>query len=92
MPPGCDTLFHTLAAHYFDTFVAHGQTLLSGPFSLESLYAKLDAWEAQIDPIMQHEPTVTYAEWQEAMQHLRDTIPKLRAHFQSHLSEGYRPE
>ncbi len=89
VPPGCDNLINLIAANYFGDFVTIGNELLNGPFTLNNLTGKLDAYEAQIDHIMQNEPTITYDEWKAATAELRNNLPWLREHFLAHLAEGY---
>jgi len=90
--PGCDPLINTLAALYWDDFVAHGEAFLDGAFAEDNLNDLIDEWSAQIDAVMQDEPTISYGEWQAAVTALRGHLPKLRSDFAAHLTDTYREE
>ncbi|MBN2342806.1 MAG: CotH kinase family protein, partial [Deltaproteobacteria bacterium] len=90
--PGCDPLISILASMYWDDFVSHGTTFMETQFTLENLNSILDIWQAQIDSVMQIEPTLSYSEWLVEMETLRSHLPKLRSDLATHLADSYRHE
>ena len=91
-PPGCDPFLNLLAKTQWDGFVEAGEELLAGPLQRDRLEAKLDAWQALIEPFIDDDPYLSYAGWQSEVSELHALLPGLIADFEAHLGEGYREE
>jgi hypothetical protein len=91
-PAACDKLVQGLAA-LLEEYRAHARELLNGPFSAESVDARLDEWSAQLLPALQEEvpDQPTPEQWQTQLVGFRSTVNSLRAALEAELAvDGMR--
>jgi hypothetical protein len=68
------------------TTCARSTAILAGPFSEESVTAKLETWRAQIADTMGEDPLVDAAQWQTSVDDLRANLPKLQGNLRLMMS------
>lgn len=78
----CDPFLRLLRNEVYDRQKAIADAFIAGPFSQQSVAAKLDAWRAQIADAIAEDPLVDATHWQESVDALYANLP----HFQSNLS------
>jgi spore coat protein CotH len=77
--PGCDVVFQALLDQA-DAWKAASRELLDGPFAVDAMLAKIDAYEAFLVEEAHRDPTPPmYTSFGMAVQNLRDTVPALRS-------------
>ena len=80
-PPACDKLTRGWA-QFDDEYRSAVQLFIDGPFADAPVMADLDAWAAQITPVIQEEAAAglgpPVADWQRAVERLRTEISKVR--------------
>ncbi len=74
----CDPFLRLLRAQVYDRQKAMADDFIAGPFSEESVSAKLETWNAQIAEAMQDDPLLDSAAWEEAVDVLLANVPKLQ--------------
>lgn len=71
----CDPLLKLLRGEVYDSQKAMTETFLQGPFSEESVKAKLEAWKSQIADAIEEDPLVDSEAWQTATDDLLTNLP-----------------
>ena len=84
-PPACDTLIGGMATGSRELYVAYSNELLNGPFSVESMNARIDALETLLMPYILEDPYEDVDAWQEALTELRSTVVAKREFVQRRL-------
>jgi len=64
-----------LRGQIYDSQEAIAQDFIAGPFSEESVTAKLEAWRAQIADAIEQDPLVDRAQWEAAAEALLADLP-----------------
>jgi hypothetical protein len=75
----CDPFLDRLRALVYDRQQAMAEAFMVGPFSESAVTAKLEAWRSQIAGAIEDDPLVDSTQWRDAVDALRETLPKLRA-------------
>ncbi|MBN2442360.1 MAG: CotH kinase family protein [Spirochaetales bacterium] len=93
--PNCDLFFQTLAAikrhegNYKGIYEKYAEELAAGPFSLQSLYEKIDTWTRQISEAVKID---TYGpgveEWHNALLRLKENLVVLHGKLTNHLKSS----
>jgi hypothetical protein len=78
----CDPFLKLLRGAIYDRQKAIADAFIAGPFSAQSVAAKLDAWRAPIADAVSEDPMVDSAKWQSAVEDLQASLPN----FQRNLS------
>jgi len=77
--PACDPLIGGLARGDRAPYAAALGRLVDGPLDLDRVYAALDAWQAQIEPALAEDPTLTSIDtFRAAAAELREDVRVLR--------------
>lgn len=80
-PASCDPLVSRFA-EWTDMYEQQVDEFLAGPFAKSKVDAKLNAWSAQIEPVVMEAEGLnlapSYAEWQEALSEFRTKIDSAR--------------
>jgi hypothetical protein len=76
--PGCDGVFNALDTD-LDRWRAAARTLLDGPFSVATMNANIDRYQAVIQDAADADPTPTlYTTFDTAVANIRNTLPAIR--------------
>ena len=78
----CDPFLRFLRGVIYDRQKAIADAFITGPFSEESVAAKVEAWRTQIAEAIEEDPLVDSAHWQSSVDNLLADLPK----FQDNLS------
>jgi len=87
-PPRCDPFLDLLARTSWPRFVALGNELLEGPFTLSRLNAKVSARSAQLASLVAEDPTLDVEAWQSAVSDLSTILAQNIEDFRDFLAEG----
>ena len=78
----CDPFLKLLRSVIYGRQKSIADAFIAGPFSAQSVAAKLGAWRAQITSAIQEDPLVDTTQWQNAADDLQANVPK----FQNNVS------
>ena len=78
----CDPFLKLLRSVIYGRQKGIADAFIAGPFSTQSVAAKLGAWRAQIASAIQDDPLVDATQWQNAADDLQANVPK----FQNNVS------
>ena len=78
----CDPFLKLLRGVIYGRQKSIADAFIAGPFSAQSVAAKLGAWRAQITSAIQEDPLVDTTQWQNAADDLQANVPK----FQNNVS------
>ena len=80
--PSCDPMISRWSTDWMADYELAVDAFLAGPFSEDNVNAKLDAWEAQITPLVEEtggvNGAVTFSQWQNGLATLRSMIDSAR--------------
>jgi hypothetical protein len=82
----CDPLLKLLRGEVYDRQKAIADGFIAGPFSDQSVAAKLEAWRAQISDAIKEDPLVDSTNWQGAVDALLANSPKFRGNLSLMMS------
>jgi len=75
----CDHLLRLLREEIYDRQAAITDEFLAGPFSEQSVTAKLDEWSAQIADAIEEDPLVDSDHWRSSVDALLADLPNFHA-------------
>lgn len=84
-PAMCDPFIRGVANELRDRWIAESQTFIDTLFTPAELEARIDAYVAQIEPHVQDDPDLDYAEWTAEVDELRADVLALRAAVQAEI-------
>ncbi|MBN2197133.1 MAG: CotH kinase family protein [Polyangiaceae bacterium] len=74
----CDPFLRMLRGEIYDRQRAIADAFIAGPFSEESVGAKLEAWRAQIADAIEEDPGVDSSHWQSSVDELLASLPSFQ--------------
>ena len=86
LPASCDPAIRAIALSK-DGYHASVQRLLDEVFVVDQLSAKIDDYARQLEPVMQDDPFVSYAEAASGANQVKGQLPILRSRLQAVLTE-----
>jgi hypothetical protein len=82
----CDPFLKLLRGAIYDRQKAIADAFIAGPFSVESVTAKIETWRAQIAEAISADPLVDTVQWQISVDDLGATLPKLQGNLRLMMS------
>jgi hypothetical protein len=73
----CDAFLRLLRGVVYARQQALAESFIAGPFSEQSVAAKLDTWQTQIADAMAEDPLLDETSWRSSVEQLRANVPKL---------------
>jgi hypothetical protein len=91
-PGRCNALLDAFVTRHWAEVVERGGDLLEGPFAPALQSARVDAWAANVAPIVAEDPVLDPSAWESAVSELHDVLERSASSFHAFLQEGLRDE
>jgi hypothetical protein len=86
IPPNCDKLIGLTAATCWDQFIRAGKYYLEKIFVKEQMHAYLDKLTTLIAPVMDHDPWLSKADWENNIKYFSASLDMLYSGFDDYLN------